>query len=110
MNGSLVAKMAIVQNRNLVSNQFSGIEVGVIKPGAQADLILVDYHPYTPMTAGNLPWHILFGFNESMITTTMVDGRILMKDRKILCVDEEKIFSEALKLAPDVWQRYTAQF
>jgi putative selenium metabolism protein SsnA len=110
MNGSLVAKMAIKQNRNLVSNQFFGTNVGILEPGAQADIILVDYHPYTPLNAGNLPWHIIFGFNESLITTTMVDGVILMKDRQIICMDEEKVFAEAKKLAPGVWQRYTAQF
>lgn len=110
MNGSLVAKMAIQRNRELVSNQFNGVEVGVIKPGTCADLILVDYHPYTPMTSGNIPWHILFGFNESMITTTIVDGRILMRDRKILSMDEEKIYADAMQLAPEVWARYNAQF
>lgn len=110
MNGSLVAKMAIYQNRNLVSSQFPGLKVGILAVGAQADIILVDYHSYTPVSSGNLPWHILFGFNESMITTTMVDGVILMKDRKIICMDEEKVFADAKKLAPDVWQRYSAQF
>ncbi len=110
MNGSLVAKMAIQRNRELVTNQFDGILVGMIKPGTQADLILVDYHPFTPMTPGNIPWHILFGFNESMITTTLVDGRILMKDRKIVSMDEEKVFADARQLAPDVWDRYNAQF
>lgn len=110
MNGSLVAKMAMYQNRNLVSNQFSGLTVGVLTVGAQADIILVDYHPFTPLTPGNLPWHILFGFNESMITMTIVDGVILMKNRQIISMDEEKIFAEAKKLAPDVWQRYSAQF
>jgi len=110
MNGMLVAKMATIHNRRLVENQFWGEQVGVIKEGAQADLILVDYHPFTPMTAGNLPWHIIFGFNESMITTTMVDGKILMKDRKILCVDEKKAFADARQLAPEVWNRYNAQF
>ncbi len=110
MNGMLVAKMATVQNRRLVANQFDGIEAGILKPGAQADIIFVDYHPFTPMTAGNIPWHILFGFNESMVTMTMVDGKILMKDHHILCVDEEKIIADARQLAPDVWKRYSEQF
>ncbi len=110
MNGSLVARMAIQRNRELVANQFNGVEVGMIKQGKRADLIFVDYHPYTPMTAGNIPWHILFGFNESLITTTMVDGQILMKDREIVCMDEEKAFADTRKLAPAVWSRYNAQF
>jgi hypothetical protein len=33
-----------------------------------------------------------------------------MKDRQIICMDEEKVFAEAKKLAPGVWKRYTAQF
>jgi putative selenium metabolism protein SsnA len=110
MNGSLVAKMAINQNRNLVANQFFGKKVGILEPDAQADIILVDYHPYTPLTSGNIPWHIIFGFNESLITTCMVNGVILMKNREIVCMDEEKVFAEAKELAPGVWQRYAAQF
>jgi putative selenium metabolism protein SsnA len=110
MNGALIAKMATTQNSRLVANQFTGLEAGMLKTGTQADVIFVDYHPFTPMASGNLPWHIIFGFNESMITMTMVDGNILMKDRKILCMDEEKVFAEARQLAPGVWQRYTAQF
>lgn len=110
MNGMLVSKMAVYQNRKLVANQFPGIEVGILKPGAQADIILVDYEPFTPLLAGNLPWHILFGLNESMITMTMVDGEILMKNREITCLDEKKVIADARQLAPEVWQRYSAQF
>jgi putative selenium metabolism protein SsnA len=110
MNGALVAKMAVYQNRKLTENQFPGMKVGVLTPGAQADIIFVDYHPFTPLNPGNLPWHILFGFNESMVTMTMVDGIVLMKDRVIVSLDEERIIANALSLAPDVWKRYSAQF
>jgi hypothetical protein len=66
----------------------------------------VDYHPYTPLSAGNLPWQIIFGFQESMITSTLVDGKFLMKDRELLTLDEEAIASEARALAPEIWSRY----
>jgi putative selenium metabolism protein SsnA len=110
MPADMVAKMAIYNNRDLVGSIFNCPPVGIIAPGAVADLIFVDYQPYTPMTTGNLPWQIIFGFNESMITTTMVNGKILMKDRQLVTLDEEKITCEARKLAPDVWARYEAQF
>jgi len=83
--------------------------IGYLAVGARADLIFVDYHPFTPLTAGNLPWHILFGFEASMVTTTLVDGKILMRDRQLLTLDEKAIAEAALALAPGVWQRYTAQ-
>ncbi len=57
-------------------SSFPARRLGQLIEGARADMILVDYHPFTPLTVGNLPWHILFGFEASMVTTTMVDGKI----------------------------------
>jgi putative selenium metabolism protein SsnA len=105
MSGDTVAHMGTVNNAALASLLLD-TELGVLKPGAAADLILVEYHPTTPMTVGNLPWHILFGFHESMITTTIVDGRILMQDRKLLVLDEAEITEKARQLASESWNRY----
>jgi putative selenium metabolism protein SsnA len=110
MGGNVVVNMAVYNNAALAQDQLNCAPLGVIKPGAEADLIFVDYHPFTPLTAGNLPWHILFGFNESMITTTLVNGKVLMKDRMLLTLDEEKIAYHARKLSGQVWQRYENEF
>ena len=110
MSAADIAQMAIYTNADLVNSLFETGPVGVLKPGAQADIIFVDYHPFTPLTVGNLPWHIVFGFHSSMITLTMVDGKVLMKDRELLTLDEEKIASEALRNAPGVWERFEKQF
>ena len=109
MGADKIAEMAWYNNAALVK-KLSGNQVGGIQEGAKADMMLVDYHPFTPMQAGNLPWHLVFGFQNSMVTTTIVDGKILMKDREILTLDEKKISFEALKLAPRVWERYNQQF
>lgn len=109
MNGVDVVQMGVYNNAALAS-RFYGARVGVIEPGALADIILVDYRPFTPLTAGNLPWHILFGFHESQVTTTIVAGNVLMHDRKILSLDEESVMTRALELAPQVWGRYQSQF
>jgi putative selenium metabolism protein SsnA len=104
-NGSDIVRMAVENNRALTT-QFFGVPVGVLAPGAKADVILVDYHPFTPLTAGNLPWHILFGFESSMVTTTICAGRVLMRDRQLLTLNEAEIARAALDLAPGVWDRY----
>jgi len=80
--------------------------LGLIKEGAFADPILVDYHPTTPMTAGNVPWHILFGFHGSRVTTTIVNGNILMKDRQLLTLDEIEITAKSRVYAKEIWGRY----
>ncbi len=106
MNGIDIVQMGIYNNAALANAFFPGRRVGQLAPGAAADLIFVDYHPFTPLTAGNLPWHIIFGFNESMVTSTMVAGEFLMQDRKLLTLDEAEIAAQAQALAPEVWARY----
>lgn len=104
--GDGIAHMAVHNNARLVETFFPGQRFGALETGAAADLILVDYHPYTPLTEGNLPWHIIFGFEASMVTATMVAGRWLMRDRQLVTLNEAAIARAALALAPAVWQRY----
>lgn len=109
MPGDKVIQMGANNNAKMASHFFN-TEIGVIAPGAKADLILVDYKPITLLDSGNLPWQILFGFRDSMVTMTMVDGKLLMKDRKLLSLDESKISAEAQRLSVEVWKRYNTQF
>ena len=101
-----IVKMAVTNNAALAGVFWPEAPLGEISPGASADLILVDYHPFTELTAGNLPWHILFGFEASAVTATMVGGKWLMRDRKLLTLDEEAIAARARELSAAVWQRY----
>jgi putative selenium metabolism protein SsnA len=106
MPADKLAEMAVVNNAALAEGFFPGAPLGTIRPGARADLILVDYHPTTPVHEGNLPWHIVFGFHESMVTATMVDGRLLMRNRELLTLDEAEITAKARERVPAVWERY----
>jgi cytosine/adenosine deaminase-related metal-dependent hydrolase len=108
MGGYSVTKLAVENNAALVTELFDGLQVGQISEGAAADLIFVDYRPFTPMTGGNLPWHILFGFQESMVTATIVAGKPLMYRRELLTVDEAEIAEGALAISSDIWARFEA--
>ncbi len=104
-NGYEVMKMAVTNNASLVRVFWPSAPLGEISAGAYADLILVDYHPFTELTAGNLPWHILFGFEASAITATMVAGKWLMRDRVLLTLDEAAIAARARELSAAAWER-----
>jgi len=106
MPADLIAVMAQENNAALANQFFPATPLGVLQEGAAADLIFVDYHPPTPLTPGNLPWHIVFGFHESMVTTTIVAGKVLMRDRKLITLNEEEIAARGRELAQRVWQRY----
>jgi len=106
MGGYDVQEMAIYNNAALANVFFPEAPIGQLVPNAVADIIFVDYHPNTPLTAGNLPWHIIFGVQQSMVTTTIVAGKVLMKDRELLTLDEKEIGAKAREIAPKVWDRY----
>ncbi len=105
MPGDLVFRLAYAANAELARLFWPTQQLGELRPGAMADIILVDYHPTTPLTAGNLPWHFLFGYEASMLTATISAGRVLMRDRCLLTLDEEATAAHARELAAALWKR-----
>ena len=108
VGANTVAEMAVANNAELANLFFPQASLGVLAPGAFADLIFVDYKPITPLTAGNLPWHIVFGFESSMVTTTICGGKVLMRDRQLEFLDEAEIAAKSRELATKVWDRFSA--
>lgn len=104
MPGDTVAQIAFDNNTKL-AGVFWSQPVGVLEPGAFADIILLDYYPYTPITDGNYPWHIIFGIDGTQVTHTIASGKLLMKDRELLTLDEKAIAAKATELAKGVWRR-----
>ncbi|MFN2284048.1 MAG: putative aminohydrolase SsnA [Anaerolineae bacterium] len=105
MPADLVFRLAYPANAELAHIFWPTQPLAKLAPGAMADLILVDYKPTTPLTAGNLPWHILFGYEASAITTTISAGHILMQNRRLLTLDEEAITARSRELAAALWAR-----
>jgi cytosine/adenosine deaminase-related metal-dependent hydrolase len=105
-NGMDIVQMAITNNAALANMFWPGKKIGRLVAGAAADIIFVDYHATTPLSAGNLPWHIIFGFESSLVTSTMVAGKLLMHNRELLTLNEAEITARSRQLAAEVWQRY----
>lgn len=97
-------QMLFENNRKIAGRFFTG-KMGIIEPGAYADLAIVDYTPHTPMTANNLGGHIMFGLMGRSVDSTMINGRFIMKNREMLTVDEAQILAGARKQAADFWER-----
>lgn len=106
MGGDNLFNLAIYNPAALASTYFDEAPLGMIEEGAFADLIFVNYIPATPMTVENLIGHFVFGWNESMITTTIVNGKVLMKDRVLVGLDEEKIKAKSREIVPAFWERF----
>jgi cytosine/adenosine deaminase-related metal-dependent hydrolase len=105
MPGDLVMQLAYANSARLAQVFWPGIRLGDLSESASADLVFLDYQPTTPLTAGNLPWHLLFGLEASAITATVCAGRVLMRDRRLLTLDEEAITARSRELAALAWRR-----
>jgi putative selenium metabolism protein SsnA len=104
MGADQVMQMEFQNNAQIVSPFFSD-PLGQLSVGALGDVVLVDYQPTTPLTAGNFPWHIIFGVDGTGVDTTIVGGRVLMQNRELLSLDEEEIYAKSRELAGKLWKR-----
>jgi len=94
-----------VTNNARIAGLFFPKALGALSVGAYADIILLDYVPTTPLDADNLPWHLIFGMNGGQVSTTIVGGQVLMRDRELLTLDEEAICARSRELANKLWAR-----
>jgi len=104
MPGDRLMEVAF-NNNATIAEIFFAKPVAALAPGAFADIILLDYVPFTPLTDGNYPWHLVFGMDGSQVTHTITGGQMLMQDRQLLTLDEEAIAAKATELSKDVWKR-----
>jgi cytosine/adenosine deaminase-related metal-dependent hydrolase len=76
-------------------------ELGEIRPGQIADLTLLDTSSmfFTPFNDAYL--HLVYAESGSSVRTVIVDGRVVVRDGKVLTVDEEGILREGR----EVWAR-----
>jgi 5-methylthioadenosine/S-adenosylhomocysteine deaminase len=77
-----------------------GHETGQLAPGSKADVIVVDLRNqmFTPLMPGNaehLFSHLVYAANGSCVDTTIIDGKIVMENRQLTTVDEQKVLREA---------------
>jgi 5-methylthioadenosine/S-adenosylhomocysteine deaminase len=82
-------------------------EIGSIELGKKADLILLDTATprLTPIHLGrysNILPHIVYAGHGDDVHTVMIDGRIVMENRRLLCVNEGEIIKSATDAAREL--------
>lgn len=97
-------KLLFENNRN-IANKFFNKDIGILKEGSYGDVIIVDYNPLTPMNASNINGHMLFGFTGRSVLTTIINGKVVMKNRELVNIDEERIFASSREIAQKLWDK-----
>jgi len=77
-------------------------EVGSIEPGKKADLFLIDLSKTFAAPAHNPVSALVYSATSENIDTTIVDGQILMRGRRLITVDEDEILGEGRAAADEL--------
>lgn len=101
-----VTGMLFNNNAKIAKNVF-GIPVGEFKEGFAGDVVLIDYHPPTPLDENTALGHLVYGISQSSVDTTIVNGKVLMENKKLLLdIDEAAVAAKAKELTKSLWNRF----
>ncbi len=94
----------LFKNNAKIGAKYFPDELGVLKAGAAADVIVMDYKPFTPFSDANIDGHMIFGMTGRQCQTTIANGKLLMKDRELIGIDEEAENAHILEEAKKLWR------
>ena len=93
----------LFRNNAAIGAKYFKKPLGVLKPGAAADVIVMDYKPFTPFDHENIDGHMLFGMMGKNCRTTIINGKVLYKDREFVGIDEDKINAFCMEQSKKLW-------
>lgn len=76
-----------------------GDQVGTLTKGLRADLIQVSFDDVHFVPTYDVMSHLVYVADEQDVSSVVVDGKVLMRDKKILTIDTERVRREANELA-----------
>lgn len=96
---------ALLDNNRRIASRLFGVALGEIATGAAADLVVLDYHPPTPLEAGNFTGHLLFGCGRSPAWLVVSQGRVRIEAGQPVEVDPAQVAARAHEQAKRLWRR-----
>jgi cytosine/adenosine deaminase-related metal-dependent hydrolase len=76
--------------------------IGSLEPGKRADLIVVSMSSARQTPLYDPISHLVYVTRGDDVRTTIVNGRVLMRDRKVLTLNEASVLAEARDWAAKV--------
>ena len=86
----------------------AGDEIGAIRPGLKADITLIDMRNPAMRPAINPLSNLVHYGHPGLVRSVIVDGAFVMRDGRVLTVDEDALLDEAQAVTRRVWERMIA--
>ncbi|MFH1821002.1 MAG: amidohydrolase family protein [Methanobacteriota archaeon] len=84
-------------------------KIGSIEVGKKADLIIVDLKKPHLTPIHSIISHLVYSATGGDVDTMVVDGKVLMEDRKVLSLDEKKVLEQAQRISDDLLERWSGK-
>nr|WP_330423887.1 amidohydrolase family protein [Anaerobutyricum hallii] len=91
------------ENNRIIAEKYFNQPLGILKEGAAADVIVMDYKPFTPFSDENIDGHMIFGMMGKNCRTTVINGKVLYKDREFVNIDEDAINAWTMEQSKKLW-------
>ncbi|HEY7246698.1 MAG TPA: amidohydrolase family protein [Xanthobacteraceae bacterium] len=90
----------VLRHATLGNARTAGLDgkLGAIRPGYKADLILIDLDDVAYLPYNSAARQLVYTESGRGVETVIVDGRVVMKDRKVKTIDEEALRREVAGL------------
>ena len=69
-------------------------EIGTIEEGKKADLILIDMNKTHLYPINDIAANLVYSANGADVDTVIIDGNIVMENRKVNVIDENKLYEK----------------
>lgn len=94
----------LFENNREIARRYFEKPVGILKEGAAADIIVMEYRNFTPFSDENVDGHMIFGMNGRNCRTTVINGKLLYHERRFVNVDEEAICAQIIEESRKLWR------
>jgi len=97
--------LAMIAESARYASKALSVELGVLKPGAEADLVLTRYTPATPLSADNLAGHMIYAMGPEFVSDVMIGGDWKLKGGEVVSCDEAEVRAKSVEVSRALHER-----
>ena len=99
---SIISAQTVLDMATIGGANCLGINAGSIEEGKKADLIMIEMDKPNMIPRHNLISNLVYSVKGCDVSTTIVNGKLLMLEREFLTLDYEKVLEDAEEAAREL--------
>jgi len=84
-------------------------DIGSLEPGKRADVVIVDLDGLHQTPRYNIYSHLVYATKAADVRTVMIEGRVVMRDRRLLTINEREVKRRAREFRRKITQSLAAE-